>query len=62
MFELNDKVRVISDGRIGKIKQRVGDSKIVRYLVRFDNKIEEGDWFESEQLELVKEYEAPPTS
>jgi rRNA processing protein Gar1 len=62
MFELNDTVKVKSDGRIGKIKSIEGDSKTVKYLVRFDNKIEPGEWFTPEQLELVKKREAPPAS
>lgn len=64
MFRVGDPVEIISDGRIGTIKNTNGPINAVNMpgavefvencLVRFDNDITKSEWFKPEQLRLVK--------
>ena len=64
MFHVEDRVEVISDGRIGIIKEIRGgieganmpDAKAVvnNCRVQFGNDFTNFDWFKPEQLRLVK--------
>jgi hypothetical protein len=60
MFRIGEKVEIISDGRIGTIKNTNGETKAVNMpgaveviencLVRFVNDITKDEWFKPEQL------------
>lgn len=64
MFRAGDSVEIISDGRIGTIKETNGRNDAVNMpgavgvvencLVRFGNDITKSEWFKPEQLRLVK--------
>lgn len=64
MFHVEDRVEIISDGRIGIIKNThsrkdaanvPGAIEVIENcLVRFDNNIMKEEWFKPEQLRLVK--------
>lgn len=61
MFHVGDRVQIISDGRIGTIKNTNGSidaanavDVVENCLVRFGNDITRDEWFKPEQLRLVK--------